>query len=215
MMRRILMTLTLLLVSLVCLSAVETIGTMQFDYVLNKVSTGEVTRVFFATPDNPTVPVTSLAIDMFPEHTEDLTAYSTPQLLLVQENNLSPTDYSRRVTLTFTRFTSVDGGDPAFRGDYGVALWRFQNPQNPDLTQLKTPRDKGTKSVKSSNNFSWGLDNAGTTDGSSRLMYYALSFVFSGLSYISNASKVETISNLESYSPGSYSATITIELQGN
>lgn len=215
MIRRILMTLALLLVSLVCLSAVETIGTMQFDYVLNKVSTGEVTRVFFATPDNPTVPVTSLAIDMFPEHTEDLTAYSTPQLLLVQENNLSPTDYSRRVALTFTRFTSVDGGDPTFRGDYGVALWRFQNPQNPDLTQLKTPRDKGTKSVKNQNNFSWGLDNAGTTDGSSRLMYYALSFVFSGLSYISNPSKVETISNLESYSPGSYSATITIELQGN
>ena len=214
-MRRILMTITLLLLSLVCLSAVETIGTMQFDYVLNKVSTGEVTRVFFATPDNPTVPVTSLAIDMFPEHTEDLTAYSTPQLLLVQENNLSPTDYSRRVALTFTRFTSVDCGDPAFRGDYGVALWRFQNPQNPDLTQLKTPRDKGTKSVKNQNNFSWGLDNAGTTDGSSRLMYYALSFVFSGQSYISNANTLETLNYLESYSPGNYSATITIELQGN
>jgi len=214
-MRRILMTITLLLLSLVCLSAVETIGTMQFDYVLNKVSTGEVTRVFFATPDNPTVPVTSLAIDMFPEHTEDLTAYSTPQLLLVQENNLSPTDYSRRVALTFTRFTSVDCGDPAFRGDYGVALWRFQNPQNPDLTQLKTPRDKGTKSVKNLNNFSWGLDNAGTTDGSSRLMYYALSFVFSGQSYISNANTLETLNYLESYSPGNYSATITIELQGN
>ena len=214
-MRRILMTITLLLLSLVCLSAVETIGTMQFDYVLNKVSTGEVTRVFFATPDNPTVPVTSLAIDMFPEHTEDLTAYSTPQLLLVQENNLSPTDYSRRVALTFTRFTSVDCGDPAFRGDYGVALWRFQNPQNPDLTQLKTPRDKGTKSVKNQNNFSWGLDNAGTTDGSSRLMYYALSFVFSGQSYIANANTLETLNYLESYSPGNYSATITIELQGN
>lgn len=209
------MTITLLLLSLVCLSAVETIGTMQFDYVLNKVSTGEVTRVFFATPDNPTVPVTSLAIDMFPEHTEDLTAYSTPQLLLVQENNLSPTDYSRRVALTFTRFTSVDCGDPAFRGDYGVALWRFQNPQNPDLTQLKTPRDKGTKSVKNQNNFSWGLDNAGTTDGSSRLMYYALSFVFSGQSYIANANTLETLNYLESYSPGNYSATITIELQGN
>ena len=209
------MTITLLLLSLVCLSAVETIGTMQFDYVLNKVSTGEVTRVFFAAPDNPTVPVTSLAIDMFPEHTEDLTAYSTPQLLLVQENNLSPTDYSRRVSLTFTKFTPTDGNNAGFYGDYAVALWRFQNPQNPDLTQLKTPRDKGTKSVKSSNNFSWGLDNAGTTDGSSRLMYYALSFVFSGLSYIANANTLETLNYLESYSPGNYSATITIELQGN
>jgi hypothetical protein len=206
---------TLLLLSLVCLSAVETIGTMQFDYILNKVSTGEVSRVFFASPSAPDVPLTSFAIDMFPENTEDLTAYSTPQLLLVQENNLSPSDYSRRVALTFTVFTRADGGDSSFRGDYAVVLWRFQNPQNPDLTQLRTPRDKGTTSVKKQNNFSWGLDNAGTTDGSSRLMYYALSFVFSGQSYISNANTPENLTHLDMYSPGSYSATITIELQGN
>jgi hypothetical protein len=46
-------------------------------------------------------------------------------------------------------------------------------------------------------------------------MYYALSFVFSGQSYISNANTLETLDYLESYSPGNYSATITIELQGN
>ena len=70
-MRRILLTTALLLLSVVCLCATETIGTMQFDYVLNKVSAGEVSRVFFASPSAPDVPLTSLAIDMFPDHTDD------------------------------------------------------------------------------------------------------------------------------------------------
>ena len=214
-MRRILLTTALLLLSVVCLCATETIGTMQFDYVLNKVSAGEVSRVFFASPSAPEVPLTSLAIDMFPDHTDDTTAYSTPQLLLVQENNLSPTDYSRRISLTFTRFVPTDGNNAGFYGDYAVALWRFQNPQNSDLAQLASSRDKGTVSVRSKNNLSWALDNANTEDGSYRLLYYALSFVFSGKAYISNERNVETLTHLDSYNPGSYSATITIELQGN
>ncbi len=207
--RNLLITICILILSSVCLFAESSLGTIQFDYNIYKQSVGTVSSYYFV--DTNGARIDQIAIDMNSEGTM-LSPFSTPQVYFVQENNLKSSDTSRRAKLSFTQFTPSDGRNAGFKGNYVVALWRLNDPKN-FSSGLKASRDKAVDLKNNPKSFDWGLDNSNSQNGDPIACYYALTFTFSGDVQVSNG--WTTVNYLDSYQPGEYSATITVEIQGN
>lgn len=207
--RNLLITICILIISSVCLFAETSLGSIQFDYNIYKRSVGTVSSVYFADANGNRVSQTG--IDMNVDNTFD--SFRTPQLYLVQENNLKASDPTRRIKLVFSYFTPSDGRNEGFKGNYVVVLWRLTDPKD-RTSALITPRDKAIDTGKR-RDMDWGLDNSDSQNGEPVACYYGLSFVFEGTFPINQINSSDTISYLETYQPGEYSATITVELQGN
>jgi hypothetical protein len=208
--RNLLITICILIISSACLFAESSLGTIQFDYNIYKQSVGTVSSYYFV--DTNGARIDQIAIDMNSEGTM-LSPFSTPQLYFVQENNLKSSDTPRRVKLYFTQFTPTDGKNAGFKGNYVVALWRLNDPMNFG-SGLKTKRDKAIDLKNNPKYFDWGLDNSNSQNGDPIACYYALTFTFSGNVEVKD-NNWTTVNYLDTYQPGEYSATITVEIQGN
>lgn len=206
--RNLLITICILILSSVCLFAETSLGSIRFDYNIFKESVGTVSSVYFVDANGNRVSQTP--IDMNIDNTFD--SYTTPQLYFVQENNLKDTDPTRRVKLYFSFFTPSDGNNAGFKGNYAIFLWRLNDPTN-IASGLKSKRDKALNTAIR-RDMDFAIDNSGSQNGEPVACYYPLSFAFDGTYEIDNG-KMTEIHYLETYQPGEYSATITVELQGN
>lgn len=206
--RNLLITICILILSSVCLFAETSLGSIRFDYNIFKESVGTVSSVYFVDANGNRV--TQSPIDMNIDNTFD--SYTTPQLYFVQENNLKADDSVRRVKLYFSFFTPSDGNNAGFKGNYAVFLWRLNDPTN-IASGLKSKRDKALNTAIR-RDMDFGLDNSNSQNGEPIACYYPLSFAFDGTYEIDNG-KMTEIHYLDTYQPGEYSATITVELQGN
>lgn len=208
--RNLLITICILILSSVCLFAETSLGSIRFDYNIYKQSVGTVSSVYFVDANGNRV--TQTPIDMNIDNTFD--SYTTPQLYFVQENNLRASDSTRRVKLSFSYFRPSDGNNAGFEGCYAVFLWRLNDPTN-RTSGLKAKRDKGLNIAPNKRrDMDFGLDNSNSQNGEPIACYYPLSFAFDGTYEIDNG-KMTEIHYLDTYYPGEYSATITVELQGN
>ena len=206
--RNLLITICILILSSVCLFAETSLGSIRFYYNIFKESVGTVSSVYFVDANGNRV--TQSPIDMNIDNTFD--SYTTPQLYFVQENNLKADDSVRRVKLYFSFFTPSDGNNAGFKGNYAVFLWRLNDPTN-IASGLKSKRDKALNTAIR-RDMDFGLDNSNSQNGEPIACYYPLSFAFDGTYEIDNG-KMTEIHYLDTYYPGEYSATITVELQGN
>ena len=206
--RNLLITICILIISSVCLFAETSLGSIRFDYNIFKESVGTVSSVYFVDANGNRVSQTP--IDMNIDNTFD--SYTTPQLYFVQENNLKANDSVRRVKLYFSFFTPSDGNNAGFKGNYAVFLWRLNDPTN-ITSGLKAKRDKAINTAVR-RDMDFGLDNSNSENGEPIACYYPLSFAFDG-TYEIDSGKMTEIHYLDTYYPGEYSATITVELQGN
>ena len=182
--------------SSVCLFAESSLGSIRFDYNIYKKSVGTVSSVYFVDTNGDRVE--QIAIDMNKKA-------SQPQIYFVQENNLKATDPTRRVKLNFTTFKPSDGKNAGFSGKYTVTLWRLTDFTN-RTSKLNNAKDKD-KVVSGDVSLDWGLNNSDSQNGEPIACYYALAF--------SNFTPSNISGTADDFPPGRFSATITVELQGN